>query len=227
MKARQSDHEGLRLARVHVRRPRLTAGTAAGVAAFVLLCFAGGLSWRMRLILAWDAGILVALVLLAGLRGADPATMKRIAATQDAGKWAVLLLTLAAAGTCLVAVAGEIAPTRDADELGKVLHLAFVVATIVLSWAFIHVTFALHYAHDYYSGARRAGHEGLVFPGNGAPNYMDFVYFSFTIGMTFQVSDVQITDRGFRGLVLAHGIVSFFYSTVILALAINLIAGAA
>ena len=91
--------------------------------------------------------------------------------------------------------------------------------------------FALHYAHDYYS-SKSAGtakdavmYKGLAFPGEAMPTYMDFVYFSFTIGMTFQVSDVQITDPAMRGLALTHGIISFFYATGILALTINMVAG--
>jgi uncharacterized membrane protein len=89
----------------------------------------------------------------------------------------------------------------------------------------------LHYAHDFYSspsGAEAsadATNQGLAFPGSVLPTYMDFVYFSFTIGMTFQVSDVQITAPAMRGLALTHGIVSFFYATGILALTINMVGG--
>ncbi len=91
--------------------------------------------------------------------------------------------------------------------------------------------FALHYAHDYYMeadlpapGSGPPSHR-LIFPDNGAPTYGDFLYVAFTIGMTFQVSDVQIVDPALRRLVLVHGVFAFFYSTGILALAINLVAG--
>jgi uncharacterized membrane protein len=108
--------------------------------------------------------------------------------------------------------------------------MGLLVVTIVLSWALINTMFALHYAHDYYSQAAtdetgQAVERGLAFAGRKPPVYGDFLYFSFTIGMTFQVSDVQITDLHVRQLATAHGIISFFYATVILALTVNLVAG--
>ena len=142
-----------------------------------------------------------------------------------------LFFTLIAASASLVAIAGEVPLIRNAGEFEKIARIALIVATIVLSWAFIHAIFALHYAHDYYSGASggaagaRSTKQGLAFPGDTPPTYMDFVYFSFTIGMTFQVSDVQITDPAMRKLALTHGIISFFYATGILALTINMVAG--
>ncbi|MEO8165175.1 MAG: DUF1345 domain-containing protein [Betaproteobacteria bacterium] len=181
-------------------------------------------------IFSWDVGVIVALALLYALRGALPELMKRIAAQQDAGKWAVMLLTLIAASASLVAIAGEVPLMRKAGELEKILRIGVIFTTIILSWAFIHTIFAVHYAHDYYliSGERKgagATNRGLTFPGESMPTYMDFVYFAFTIGMTFQVSDVQITDPDMRRLALTHGIISFFYATGILALTINIVAG--
>ena len=113
----------------------------------------------------------------------------------------------------------------------KQASVVLILYTIVLSWAFMHSVFALHYAHDYYfDGELPAADPGqrserLLFPGQQAPTYGDFLYFSFTIGMTFQVSDVQIADAAIRRIVLLHGIVGFFYTTGILALTINLVAG--
>jgi len=220
------DHAGVRILWLRLRRPRLAAAVASGALIYLLLFLLSSTPGRLRFILSWDAGVLVAMVLLFGLRNTPPDTMKRIAAQQDAGKWIVLLLTLIAASASLIAIAGEVPLIRNAAEFERVLRISLVAATIVLSWAFIHVIFALHYAHDYYSttsGSATTG--GLAFPGSSPPTYLDFVYFSFTIGMTFQVSDVQITDRGFRGLALTHGVISFFYSTGILALTINMVAG--
>ncbi len=225
--AKEKNAKGeLRLGLLRLRRPRLATGTACGVLVYLLLHFFSPLPDRIGIILAWDAGVLVAMLLLFRIRNTPPVAMKRLAAQQDAGKWMVLLLTLVAATACLVAIAGEVPLIRNAGELEKVARIVFILGTIVLSWAFIHTIFALHYAHDYYStksGAKSTG--GLEFPGEAAPDYMDFAYFSFTIGMTFQVSDVQIANRPFRGLVLTHGIISFFYSTGILALTINMVAG--
>jgi uncharacterized membrane protein len=99
-------------------------------------------------------------------------------------------------------------------------------ATILLSWLFAHTAFAVHYANDYYADAAASRPKGLLFPGGHAdPDYWDFLYFSFVVGMTCQVSDVQVATRFWRRLVLAHGVVSFLFNTVVLALCINLLAG--
>jgi uncharacterized membrane protein len=221
----------MRILWLRLRRPRLAAGVASGVLIYVLLFVFSSLSGRLRFILSLDAGVLVAMTLFIGLRSALPDTMKRIAAQQDAGKWTVLFLTLVAGSASLVGIAGEVPLIRSAGEFEKIVRIILIIATIILSWVFIHTIFALHYAHDYYSG-KSAGitngatlYKGLAFPGEAMPTYMDFAYFSFTIGMTFQVSDVQITDPAMRRLALTHGIISFFYATGILALTINMVAG--
>jgi uncharacterized membrane protein len=98
--------------------------------------------------------------------------------------------------------------------------------TILLSWIFAHTVFAVHYAHDYYTDLDRKRDPGLSFPGDDdTPDYWDFMYFSFVVGMTCQVSDVQVTRDHWRRLVLAHGVISFLYNTIVLALSINLTAG--
>jgi uncharacterized membrane protein len=228
---RKLDHAGIRILWLRLRRPRLAAGVASGVLIYVLLFVFSSMSGWLRFVLSWDAGVLVAMTLFIGLRHALPDTMKRIAAQQDAGKWTVLFLTLVAASASLVGIAGEVPLIRSAGEFEKIMRTSLIIATIVLSWAFIHTIFALHYAHDYYS-SKSAGtangaalYEGLAFPGEAMPTYLDFAYFSFTIGMTFQVSDVQITDPAMRRLALTHGIISFFYATGILALTINMVSG--
>ena len=104
-------------------------------------------------------------------------------------------------------------------------QLALATATIALSWAFTHTIFALHYAHDFY-GERGAKQGGLNFPGDDEPDYWDFVYFSFVIGMTSQVSDVAVTSKLIRRTVNAHGIVSFFFNATLLALTVNIAASA-
>lgn len=221
----------MRILWLRLRRPRLAAGVASGILIYALLFAFSPVSGRLRFILSWDAGVLVAMILLVTLRSALPDTMKRIAARQDAGKWTVLLLALIAGSASLVAIAAEVPLIRSAAEIEKIARFGLIIATIVLSWAFIHTIFALHYAHDYYSSASvglapaDVTSKGLAFPGDAPPTYLDFVYFSFTIGMTFQVSDVQITDPAMRGLALTHGILSFFYATGILALTINMVAG--
>ena len=103
------------------------------------------------------------------------------------------------------------------------------VFTVFISWTTLHVIYAVHYAHIYYDPTERKDdgkvRGGLEFPGTKEPDYWDFVYFSFVVGMTCQVSDVQITARHLRHLATAHGVVSFFYNTVVVALAVNVVAG--
>ncbi len=215
---------------LRLRRPRLFAGTTTGIVVYLLLLFVDSMSGRLRFILAWDIGVMVALTLmLITLRHASPERMRTIAARQATGKWTVLGLTVVAASASLVVIAAEVPLIKAAAaEFEQVARLALVVVTIVLSWALIHTIFALHYAHDYYlgaSGKEQCVQGGMVFPGSRPPAYGDFVYFSFTIGMTFQVSDVQITDPAVRQLAITQGIVSFFYATGILALTVNRVAG--
>jgi uncharacterized membrane protein len=106
--------------------------------------------------------------------------------------------------------------------------VALAAATIVCSWFLTHVMYALHYAHRFYrddpSTPERDATGGLDFPGTEAPHYWDFLYFSFVIGMTSQVSDVQVTSHAMRILVLWHGVLSFFFYTVLLALTLNIVA---
>jgi uncharacterized membrane protein len=216
-----------------LRRPRLFAGTTTGILIYLLLLLVTSVSSRLRFILAWDIGVTVALLaMLFGLRNCSPDRMRAIAARQVTGKWTVLGLTVVAALASLVVIASEVPLIKAAEHFEQIARLTLVIVTIILSWIFINTIFALHYAHDYYLGGSAEGanpsDEGaiIVFPGGGGlPSYGDFVYFSFTIGMTFQVSDTQITDSRLRKLAITHGIISFFYSTGILALTINLVAG--
>lgn len=226
-----TDRHGAAKFWTRLRRPRLFAGAATGIAVYLLLLFVNSISGRLRFILAWDIGVIVALLaMFFGLRNASPERMRTIAARQVTGKWTVLVLTVVAASASLIAIAAEVPLIKTAEQLEQAARLTLVVLTIVLSWALINTIYALTYAHDYYmprseDGAGHAVKGGFAFPGSGKPAYGDFVYFSFTIGMTFQVSDVQITDPALRRLAITHGIISFFYATGILALTVNLVAG--
>jgi uncharacterized membrane protein len=125
-------------------------------------------------------------------------------------------------------VATVLSEARDLPSSVRVAHIAVGVATVFLSWVAMHVIYAVHYAHVFYDPAERSGADkvrgGLEFPGEKEPHYWDFVYFSFVIGMTCQVSDVQVTARDMRHFVTAQGIIAFFYNTVVVALAVNVAA---
>jgi uncharacterized membrane protein len=148
--------------------------------------------------------------------------IRRRAAQEDEGQAVILLLTVAAALASVVAIFAELSTSARGDAHRFALPLAMV--TIVLSWMFIHTIFALHYAHEFYDVTTGGG---LAFPGGEAePDYWDFVYFAFVIGMTSQVADVGITSRQIRRIVAAHGVVAFFFNATLLALTVNFAASA-
>ncbi len=159
---------------------------------------------------------------------ATPDTMQRNAQRQDEGRLVILSLVTAAACASLLAIGFMLNDTKGKSTSVITLNVTLSVITIVGSWLLVHTIFALHYAHGYYQGGKTLSEckaEGLDFPGDTEPDYWDFLYFSFVIGMTSQVSDVEITSRSLRRLALIHGILSFFFNTSILAMSINIIAG--
>jgi uncharacterized membrane protein len=213
-------------------RPSLTIGLLVGIATYLLIPLVDDATRRVRFTIGWDLGASCALAIMyAYLRKSSALEMKRIAEEQDVSKWFALILSLAGAAASLVLITWEMPLVKQASGLEQALRIVWVIFTVVLSWSFIQTVFALHYAHDFYmavdvhDGAPHPDSLPLLFPNERTPTYGDFLYFSFTIGMTFQVSDVQIADASMRRLVLAHGVLAFFYSTGIVALAINLVAG--
>jgi uncharacterized membrane protein len=173
-----------------------------------------------RVLMGWDVGVLFYLVAtFTTCSRADVAHVRRRAAEDDEGAVALLILVAAAALASLGAILLELAVAK-ASSAPK-LHVALAAGTIVLSWLFAHVIFALHYADLHYDAG-----EGLNFPGQQAPDYWDFLYFSLVIGMTCQVSDVAIADRTLRRTATAHGVFSFVFNTAILALMVNIAAAA-
>jgi uncharacterized membrane protein len=176
-----------------------------------------------RMLIGWDIGVTVFIVSAAIVMSQcdSVAQMKRNAAAQDEGAFAMLILTVAAGVASLGAIFAELAAIeRSNPNYG--IYLALSIGTVVLSWVFIQTIFALHYAHDYYGGRKKGG---LAFPEDAEPDYWDFVYFSFVIGMTFQVSDVAVTQKSIRRMVVAHGVLSFFFATAIVAMMVNIAAG--
>jgi uncharacterized membrane protein len=172
-------------------------------------------------LIAWNLGAIAYLArLAASMLGATPETMRRRAAILDEGNWTIFALTVGAAGAALAAILVDLAASKG--EPGQAARAVLAAATVLVSWTFVHTVFAQHYAHLWFL---RMG--GLDFPDTPEPDIWDCVYFSFVIGMTFQVSDVQVTSREMRRLVLVHGLVSFLFNTVILALSVNLAAGLA
>ena len=206
---------------------RLFVAIALGVA---VLLVALALPWRMstRLLAAWDVGLVFYLALT--YRSMAHAPVSRIrwrAKIQDEGAVALLVLTAASAIASLAAVVAELGVASQAPGGASWTEVALGMVTILLSWAFMHTIFALHYAHEFYGEGRDAKVGGLVFPGTGEPDYWDFLYFSLVIAMTSQVSDVQISSRSIRRLATIHGAISFFFNLTVLALTVNIVSNLA
>ena len=119
----------------------------------------------------------------------------------------------------------ELATAQDMAGAERSAHIGLAVLTIVSSWAFTQVMFALHYAHDYYSAVARGRAGGLAFPHENAPDYADFLYFAFIIGTSAQTADVSFTSRAMRRTGLVHCVLAFFFNTTLLALTINIASG--
>jgi len=183
------------------------------------------LGLAIHLISGWDATGLC-LLSLAWWRIAheDSADTRRHAAAEDPGRHAVWLIVLAASTVSLLAAgfvmreAHHIAPTGTAFGL----LLALCLTAVVSAWGLTHTAYALRYAHLYYRDDDD-GEGGLEFPGKIEPDGLDFAYFSFTLGMCFQVSDIAITTRARRRTVLSHALLSFLNNTVVVALSLNLV----
>jgi uncharacterized membrane protein len=212
-----------RLLRIIQSRPRLFASAALGNLVTLALALVPELRPVTRFLLGWDVGVSVYLVLAAHMMaGSDVHVIRRRAPTQDEGGATILALTVIAALVSLAAIFAHLGSSNASSRTPG--RLVFVAVTIWLSWMFIHTMFALHYAHEFYD---RHDGGGMAFPGGEKePDYWDFVYFSFVIGMTSQVSDVGVTSKAIRRTVIAHGVVAFFFNVALLALMINLAAGA-
>jgi len=155
-------------------------------------------------------------------------TMRHNAQSQDEGRAVILGLITAAASASLLAIAFVLREAKGKEINIVIPHVILAVVTIIGAWLLVHTIFAMHYAHEYYQDHPTQSHikaAGLDFPEDIEPDYWDFLYFSFVIGMTSQVSDVPITSRSLRRLALTHGVLSFFYNTAIVAMSINIIAG--
>jgi uncharacterized membrane protein len=191
---------------------------AAIVASGLLWPVEGG--WMARLGWGWVGG--VAFFLLESgiklVRGHTPAQIRRRAAALDEAGAAVLPLALLAAVASVGVVIHEAARPDG-------VHPALALLTVALSWTFVHVIFAFHYAHRFYAPGKTGDRGGLVFPGDGPPDYWDFLHFALIIGVASQTADIQIADQGLRRLSTLHSVTAFVFNTVIVALAVNLAVG--
>lgn len=182
-----------------------------------------GLPLPLRLVVVGDIFFLVYLVLILHLTlGADPERMRQRARTEDEGMPFIALLTVGAIAFSLVSIFTLLNSAHGGAGAG----LALALASVPLGWMSLHSMAAQHYANLYYAEAATeeggtGDRGGLAFPGGGEPQGWDFLYFSFVLGMTAQTSDVAITGPNLRRAALLHGIASFFFNTVLVAVAVN------
>jgi uncharacterized membrane protein len=206
-----------------IMRARWRLSSAAGVGIFAFVRMPQDLELISRVLIGWDIGVAVYLALAIWTAiGADTNHIRLRCVLYDEGRVAVPLLSVTAASASLGAIFFQLSTAPKGHHL---ISLAFAVVTILLSWSFIQFIFAFHYAHEFYADHRGKA-RGLAFPGDEAPDYWDFLYFSFVIGMTSQVSDVCVTSKSLRRIVTAHSLLSFIFNVTLFALAINLTASA-
>lgn len=208
---------------------RFLSALLLGALAFAL---AARLPTESRLLVAGDTLFLAYLVLMVAIPpGADASGLRRRATIEDEGVVFIVALTVLAIVFSLASILTLLNSGRGPDRFGLVL----AIVSVPLGWLTLHTMAAQHYANLYYAqaagnGGREADEEesgaprdrgGLDFPGGEAPDVFDFLYFSFVIGMTAQVSDVEISRAAIRRVVLAHSVASFFFNTVLVAVAVN------
>lgn len=201
----------------------------------ILTCLAlpASLDLSSRLLIGWNIAIVLYLILVGIMMvRSTHESMRRRAQQLDEGRHAVLLLAVAAALGSLVAIVFELYNLKSAPPDIVALHIGLALATIISAWSFVHLIFTEHYAHGFYRDLDKAEDaadddkgKGLRFPGQPRPDYLDFLYFSFTIGVANQTADTAVVSRTMRVLVLIHSVISYFFNTIILALTINIAAG--
>jgi uncharacterized membrane protein len=182
-----------------------------------------------RVLVTWNAASLTYLTLYwLTIIQADAVLTRRRAGTYDLAAYIILLLVTTAACASVVAIGFVMGDVKSLDFWPKALHLGLSIAALLLSWMLIHTVFAFHYARRYYAPAsvREGPAGGLKFPGVDEPDYFDFAYYSFVLGMTSQVSDVSVTTAQMRRTTLAHGVLSFLFNIAVLAMSINVIGSA-
>jgi len=216
-----------RISRAH---PRLFAGFLAGIGSIWFL--PPFLQANAKALCAWNIGTWVYFLLsFFMIHGADPASMRRRAKATDEGKVFILTLSALASFAAIAAIVLELTSTKGDPHTQPTWHFLLAGVTILNAWFFIHLSFALHYAHEYYDAFEKEplkeakDRGGLVFPGTEDPDYYDFLYFSFVIGVASQTADVGLSSRYMRRIALVHCVLAFFFNSAVLALTVNIVAG--
>lgn len=214
------------------QHPRLLGSLCAALlCAAVLMIWPNTLTLTTRLILSWDAGVLCFLALITKMMyGCDVNCLQTQAENQDEGRNLILGLTIVAAAAALMAIGVELSLAKHVHGLERFGRVLLAFATMALSWLFVHVIFALHYAHEFYAPDLTEDDKGvalrygLEFPDGQLPDYWDFIHFALVIGVASQTGDICFTSRAQRRIGTLHCVVSFVFNAMVLALTINLLA---
>ena len=203
----------------HIAPPRFlvflaVSGTGFGIGL-------NDLGWARAALVGFDIGALFFLLSCAPLLGRKIEAMRSAAERNDANRVMLLAVTAIVCATILVAIGVELRGKGSLDTSG----IGLIIITLLLAWLFSNMTYALHYAHLYYRRDRGKDAAGIAFPSDNNPDYWDFIYFAFTLGMTFQTSDVDITSRHVRRVVIFHCFAAFVFNIGVLAFTINVLGG--
>ena len=214
-----------RIVRQVQARPRLFISIVAALAIGIGLPSEIASHTVTRWLIAWNSGAVLYVALAAIMMTRSSSQQMRYRAQiQDDGQLAILILASLAAVASLAALAGEVAVSKDSHGLLRAAHIALGGCTVLASWAFIQVMFALHYAHDYYAATCHGRAAGLRFPDDDAPDYGDFFYFAAIIGTSGQTADVSFVTKPMRRIGSLHCILAYLFNTTVLALLINIAA---
>ncbi|QNK66448.1 DUF1345 domain-containing protein [Variovorax sp. PAMC26660] len=204
-------------------RPRLFIAAAIAIVVGVLLPSALDTHLVTRLLIAWNTGACLYVLLAATMMiRSSPQHMRHRAQLQDEGQLVILVLVVVSAIASLAAIAAELAVVKDMHGLEKIAHITLAGLTVMSSWAFTQVMFTLHYAHDYYAAKCHGQKPGIQFPDDEPPLYGDFFYFSAVIGTSGQTADVSFVSRPMRRIGSVHCILAYLFNTTVLALLINI-----
>ena len=212
--------------RLILSRPRLFSSILVGVLIAFILPRSFALHEITRAIIGWNVGAWLYLMLAARMMfWTNHEKIRTRALVQDDGKFVVLGMVIVAAIASLGAIFAQLGVVKDMHGMLRFEHIALTVLTILSSWTFTQVMFALHYAHDFYAAKESGSPGGLEFPNTTAPDYSDFLYFACVIGTSGQTADVSFTSRRMRRTGLVHCVLAFFFNTTLLALTINIASG--